>query len=246
MITIYADGSALGTPGPGGWAFLVENADGTRVSRCGAVADSTNNQMELLAAINALAFVNTLAEGVIHCDSQYVVKGVNEWRKGWERKGMRRADGKPVLNAALWKDLYAQVDAHPKIRFEWVKGHADSQGNNDVDLLARGAAEMLRDNPKAVRRIDAPLTVESFKPIEPVIEKAIDRLQADIAKLTSLAKMADSRGWEAAKEVFQEDAGSWVIRYNMALGAPPIDFLLKSEDDAVVRLLGQIQHGVYA
>lgn len=259
MITIYADGSALGTPGPGGWAFIVENKDGTKVSRCGAVDNVTNNQMELMAATNALLFVDSNAKGVIRCDSQYVVKGVNEWRKGWEKRGMRKADGSAVLNAGYWKDLYKAVDAHPGIRFEWVKGHADDQGNNDVDLLARSAAETLRDSPNDARRLDASLTPVPPKTVprssklppveirfEPAIAYALDALSSDIEKLTQLSQIGESRGWEAAKGMFGDKAGTWVLRHNMSLGGPPIDFLLNGKDDAVATLIAQIEHGVYA
>lgn len=260
MITIYADGSALGTPGPGGWAFIVQNADGTKVSRCGAVDNVTNNQMELMAAINALLFVDRNAKGVIRCDSQYVVKGVNEWRKGWEKKGMRKADGSAVLNAGYWKDLFKAVDSHPGIRFEWVKGHADDQGNNDVDLLARSAAETLRNSPSDAQRLDpspapVPLKVvprsSKLPPmtedqIEPAILQAMTKLQCDMEKLTQLSQIGESQGWEAVKGMFGDKAGSWVLRHNISIGGAPIDFILDGRDETVVKLITHIEHGVYA
>ena len=245
MITIYADGSALGTPGPGGWAFCVLNDGLLTEEHSGSAANVTNNQMELQAAIEALRHVGPLQSGIVRCDSQYVVKGINEWRKGWERSGWRKSGGGAVLNAGLWRSLFTLVDAHPGLRFEWVKGHDADKYNNLVDRLARTAAENLRDHGRG-RRIDAPLAESSFTMVEPAILQAMTKLKSDMEKLTQLSQIGESQGWEAVKGMFGDKAGSWVLHYNMSLGAAPIDLLLDGRDDKVVTLIARIEHGVCA
>lgn len=140
----YADGSSLNNPGPAGWAVLIIKPDGTRETLVGSVAAATNNSMELRAAIVALRALPNDATGALLSDSEYVVKGVTSWRKGWEAKGWRNAKGQPVANAGLWRSLFQLSDQHPGIRFEWVRGHAGEEGNTLVDTLARAEAEKVR------------------------------------------------------------------------------------------------------
>lgn len=140
----YADGSSLYNPGPAGWAVLIIKPDGTRQTVVGSAAMATNNAMELRAAIEALKALPSDATGQLLSDSEYVVKGVTSWRKGWEAKGWRNAKGQPVANADLWRTLFLLSDQHPGIRFEWVRGHAGEEGNTFVDTLARAEAEKVR------------------------------------------------------------------------------------------------------
>lgn len=140
----YVDGSSLYNPGPAGWAVLVIKPDGTRETLVGSAALATNNAMELRAAIEALKALPSDATGVLLSDSEYVVKGVTSWRKGWEAKGWRNAKGQPVANADLWRTLFLLSDQHPGICFEWVRGHAGEEGNTLVDTLARAEAEKVR------------------------------------------------------------------------------------------------------
>jgi len=136
----YADGSSLHNPGPAGWAVLIVHPDGTEQMRVGSEPHATNNQMELRAAIEALQALPHGASGVIHCDSEYVVRGVTEWRLAWERRGWRNSKGQPVANADLWRALHRLSDERPGVRFAWVRGHAGDHANEFVNMLARDQA----------------------------------------------------------------------------------------------------------
>ncbi|KAA5602832.1 ribonuclease HI [Blastochloris sulfoviridis] len=142
--TAYADGSCLGNPGPGGWAVLIITADGASRTLSGGEPNTTNNRMELTAAITALNALPADAPALLFLDSEYVVLGVNEWRPRWESQGWRNANGKPVANADLWRQLFAVVDARPLVELRWVRGHAGHRGNEIVDRLARAEAEKVR------------------------------------------------------------------------------------------------------
>lgn len=144
----YSDGSCLGNPGPGGWAYLIDYQDGMRQIGRGSTAAGTNNTMELSAAIECVLGLGNKAVGVLHTDSKYVVNGVNSWRAGWEKRGYRNSDGKPVKNLDLWRVLFAEIDARPGVQVSWVKGHATCEQNNLVDEHANAAA---RDQSAPVR-----------------------------------------------------------------------------------------------
>ncbi|MFG1372175.1 ribonuclease H [Xanthobacter oligotrophicus] len=141
MIVAHADGSALGNPGPGGWAAVIVAEDGTTVSLTGGEDHTTNNRMELRGATEALRALPTDTPSVLFCDSQYVVKGATIWRKGWESRGWKNANGKPVANPDLWQSLYAVLDTRPMVALRWVRGHAGTELNETVDRLARAEAE---------------------------------------------------------------------------------------------------------
>ncbi|MDR0741656.1 MAG: ribonuclease HI [Rickettsiales bacterium] len=139
MLKIWTDGSCLGNPGPGGWAFVA--TDGKNIAqRSGAEANTTNNRMELMAVIRALNAARNHAELEIHTDSQYVKNGMEAWMKNWKKNNWRTADKKPVKNQDLWKEL-DEVAANVKIHWRWVKGHAGNEMNERVDELARKSAE---------------------------------------------------------------------------------------------------------
>ena len=136
-ITAAADGSALGNPGPAGWAWYV-NDD---CWRAGGWPHGTNNQGELMAVLDLFrATAHMPGEDLlILCDSQYVINAVTKWMPGWKRKGWRKADGKPVLNVDLLKDI-DQALVGRKYTFEWVRGHAGHELNEAADVRARAAA----------------------------------------------------------------------------------------------------------
>ncbi len=136
-ITAAADGSALGNPGPAGWAWYV-NDD---CWRAGGWPHGTNNQGELMAVLDLLRATSHLRHEDLHilCDSQYVINSITKWMPGWKRKGWRKADGKPVLNVDLLKELDREL-AGRKYKFEWVKGHAGHDLNEAADERARAAA----------------------------------------------------------------------------------------------------------
>lgn len=136
-ITAAADGSALGNPGPAGWAWYV-NDD---CWRAGGWPHGTNNQGELMAVLDLFRATAHLPEEDLRvlCDSQYVINSITKWMPGWKRKGWRKADGKPVLNVELLKELDREI-AGRKYTFEWVKGHAGHDLNEAADVRARAAA----------------------------------------------------------------------------------------------------------
>ena len=142
MLKIWTDGSCLGNPGPGGWAFVA--TDGKNVAeRCGGEKDTTNNRMELMAVLRAITAAHRHSEIEIHTDSQYVKNGMMSWVKNWKRNNWRTADKKPVKNQDLWVALDAAAEKI-KIHWVWVKGHAGEELNERCDELARGAAEKLK------------------------------------------------------------------------------------------------------
>jgi ribonuclease HI len=140
---VYTDGACLGNPGPGGYAALILIDDDEQVIS-GRDPDTTNNRMELTAAIHALEALPSGLPAVVHSDSQYVVKGITEWLPGWKRKGWRTGDKKPVANQPLWERLEA-LAVEREVTWRWVRGHAGHEQNERVDGLANaeamGAAE---------------------------------------------------------------------------------------------------------
>ena len=149
--TAYTDGSCIGNPGPGGWGVHIEQPDGRVVEAGGGEIRTTNNRMELRAAIEALRLTADAPLVAIVTDSQYVRRGVLEWLAGWQRNGWRTADKKPVKNADLWQELLAAVASH-RIEWRWVKGHAGHAENERVDRLADAAARAAG----GARRADLP------------------------------------------------------------------------------------------
>jgi len=136
-IIAAADGSALGNPGPAGWAWYIDDSRW----RCGGWKRGTNNQGELTAVLDLLRQTAHSDEPLhILCDSQYVINSVTKWMKGWKRKGWKKADGKPVLNVEVMKALDQAMQGR-EVTFEWVKGHAGHELNEKADALANGAAK---------------------------------------------------------------------------------------------------------
>jgi len=139
-LVVNTDGACHKNPGKGGWAAFWEGAGGA-IELIGGEPLTTNNRMELQAPLRALWAIKDVgftSPILIRTDSQYVVQGVHEWRAGWERRGYRGSDNKPIKNLALWKALFAVVDASPgKVRFEWVRGHNGDPGNERADVLAQ-------------------------------------------------------------------------------------------------------------
>ena len=133
-VIAYTDGACKGNPGPGGWgAHLRWNAHEKQL--CGGEKLTTNNRMEMMAAIQALESLREPCRIVLHTDSTYVMKGITEWMPGWKRKNWKTADGKPVKNVDLWQRLDAARLRH-EVEWRWVKGHAGDPGNELADQLA--------------------------------------------------------------------------------------------------------------
>ena len=138
MIKIYTDGSCLGNPGNGGWAaIIIEDEKKTRIK--GSKKDTTNNQMELLAPIKALKKIPKGSNVQIFTDSKYVKSGITEWIHNWKKNGWKTASKQPVKNKDLWTEL-DQMTNEFQIKWSWVKGHSTDVLNNEVDLIAREAA----------------------------------------------------------------------------------------------------------
>ncbi|MDO8380847.1 ribonuclease HI [Phenylobacterium sp.] len=144
-VVIYTDGACSGNPGPGGWGALLISG-GHRRDICGGEPDTTNNRMELMAAIQALEALNKPCEVELHTDSTYVMKGISEWIHGWKKRGWKTADKKPVKNEDLWRRLDTARERHT-VDWRWVKGHAGHELNEHADALAgRGLKEALAAN----------------------------------------------------------------------------------------------------
>ena len=138
MIKIYTDGSCLGNPGNGGWAAIIID-DKKKIQIKGSKKDTTNNQMELLAPIKALKKIPKGSNVQIFTDSKYVKSGITEWIHNWKKNGWKTASKQPVRNKDLWTEL-DQMTNEFQIKWSWVKGHSTDVLNNEVDLIAREAA----------------------------------------------------------------------------------------------------------
>ena len=135
LVEVFTDGACKGNPGPGGWGALLR-CDGVEKSLFGGEADTTNNRMELMAAIEGLAALKEPCEVILTTDSQYVRKGITEWLTGWKRNGWRTAAKQPVKNSDLWQRLEKAELPH-RVEWFWVKGHNGHVENERVDELAR-------------------------------------------------------------------------------------------------------------
>jgi ribonuclease HI len=140
-VELWTDGACRGNPGPGGWAAILI-ARGREKTISGAEALTTNNRMELMAAIRGLEALTRPCEVLLHTDSLYVMKGVTEWLPDWKRRDWRTADKKPVKNVDLWQRLDAQVARHA-VSWKWVRGHAGIERNEQADRLANEAIDTL-------------------------------------------------------------------------------------------------------
>jgi ribonuclease HI len=141
-VVIYTDGACSGNPGPGGWGAILI-AKGAEREIMGGEADTTNNRMEMTAAIRALEALKRPCVVELHTDSQYLRQGVTEWLAAWKRRGWRTADNKPVKNEDLWRALDAARARH-EVSWRWVKGHNGHPLNERADALARKGLELAR------------------------------------------------------------------------------------------------------
>ena len=146
-VVIHTDGACSGNPGPGGWAAILAFGESEKELKGGELL-TTNNRMELMAAIAALEALKRPCRVDLHTDSQYLRSGITSWITKWKQNGWRTADKKPVKNADLWRRLDAALGDH-EIRWHWVRGHAGHDVNERADLLARGAIDEIRNNARA-------------------------------------------------------------------------------------------------
>jgi len=152
-VTIHTDGACSGNPGPGGWGAILEFGDKKREIKGGEI-HTTNNRMELMAAIMALEALKRACDVDLHTDSQYLRNGIMTWIHGWKKNGWKTSDKKPVKNVDLWQRLDAAL-GHHNIKWHWVKGHAGHDLNERADELAR---EGLAEARAAERGDNAPAT----------------------------------------------------------------------------------------
>ncbi len=141
-VEAFTDGACLGNPGPGGWAALLR-AKGTERLIAGGEPETTNNRMELMAAISALEALKRPCKVLLTTDSRYVMQGIEEWVPRWIANGWKTADKKPVKNQDLWQRLAAAAASH-QLRWQWVRGHNGHVENERVDVAAREQAEQYR------------------------------------------------------------------------------------------------------
>jgi len=142
-VEIFTDGACKGNPGPGGWGALMRYGD-TQKELWGGEAETTNNRMELMAAIKGLEALKRSCDVVLTTDSQYVRKGITEWIHGWRKNGWKTAAKKPVKNADLWQQL-DHLTARHNVEWRWVKGHSGHAENELADALAnRGVEDVLK------------------------------------------------------------------------------------------------------
>ncbi len=140
-VEIYTDGACRGNPGPGGWGVLLRN-NGNDQHFCGGEKETTNNRMELQAAIEGLRLLESGTDAILVTDSQYVRKGITEWITNWKRNGWKTAARKPVKNADLWQQLDLQSKRH-NVEWRWVKGHSGHVENEIADELANQGIDQL-------------------------------------------------------------------------------------------------------
>ena len=141
-VEIFTDGACRGNPGPGGWAALLRS-QGVEKMLSGAELETTNNQMELMAAIQGLEALNRASIVVLTTDSQYVRQGITQWIHGWKRNGWKTSQKHPVKNKTLWQRLDDAVEKHT-VEWHWVKGHSGHEENERVDMAANDAIDVMQ------------------------------------------------------------------------------------------------------
>ena len=140
QVEIYTDGACRGNPGPGGWGVLLRS-NGHEKELCGGALETTNQKMELLAAIKALESLKEPCQVELFTDSNYVKKGITEWIINWKKNGFKNSKKKPVVNAELWMRLDTIASQH-KVNWQWVKGHAGHIENERADALANRGLDL--------------------------------------------------------------------------------------------------------
>ena len=134
QVVIYTDGACKGNPGPGGWGVYMQYREHEK-EFYGGEMETTNNRMELMAAIMALEALKKTSTVALHTDSKYVLQGITEWMDNWKKRGWKTAAKKPVKNVDLWRRLDSAIEKH-EIKWTWVKGHSGDAGNEKADMLA--------------------------------------------------------------------------------------------------------------
>jgi ribonuclease HI len=223
-VIIHTDGACSGNPGPGGWAAIL--TFGNRAKELyGGEPNTTNNRMELMAAISALEALKRSSRVDLHTDSQYVQNGISKWIHGWKRNGWKTADKKPVKNGDLWQRLDAAATRH-QVRWHWVRGHAGHDMNEHADELARqGIAE--------VRKTGEPFSAEAqaSAPSNPSPPRTED--EALLRRAIALSEAAVELGARPFGAVVTDDAGRVVAEAKGLPSVEPRDWTAHSEMQAL-------------
>ncbi|MFO0827260.1 MAG: ribonuclease HI [Phycisphaerales bacterium] len=144
-VELYTDGACSGNPGPGGWAYILRHPEsGTERVGSGGEARTTNNRMELLSVIEGLRAIRSPAQVRLVSDSEYVVRGLNEWLDGWKKRGWRKADKSPVLNRELWEAL-DELRLKHRVEAHWIRGHRGHEFNERCDRMAVGEIKRMTE-----------------------------------------------------------------------------------------------------
>jgi len=167
IVIIYTDGGCSGNPGPGGWAAVLQYGE-HRKELSGRFRDTTNNRMEMRAAIEALEALKWPVQAQLYTDSTYLRRGITDWIKGWQARGWLKADKKPVKNRDLWQRLLKATERHEPaggVEWLWTKGHAGDPGNERADELANAASQSVTDtDPVDVDESESPPDLFNVEP----------------------------------------------------------------------------------
>ena len=186
-VTIYTDGGSKPNPGPGGWGAILITQGAHEKELSGRAPNTTNNRMELTAAIEALRALDGPSDVTLYTDSEYLRNGITSWMAGWIKRGWQRAGGKPVENEDLWRSLDAETRRHT-IDWKWVRGHAGNAYNERVDELATRARRGLPPSENIPRRVEPPVTAPA----------ATARFEIALRIALAYKNSQPSGGWAAA------------------------------------------------
>ncbi len=223
-VTIHTDGACSGNPGPGGWAAILTFGNREKELNGGA-PDTTNNRMELMAAISALEALKRPSRVDLHTDSKYVQDGISKWIHNWKRNGWKTADKKPVKNGDLWQRLDAAAQRH-QVHWHWVKGHAGHDMNERADELARQAIAEVRQTGEAFSA-----EVKSPAPSDPPRHSAED--EALLRRAVALSEAAVELGGRPFGAVVTDNAGRVVAEAKGLPSVEPRDWTAHSEMQAL-------------
>ncbi len=215
-VVIHTDGACSGNPGPGGWGAILTFGDREKELR-GGESNTTNNRMELMAAISALEALTRRSDVALYLDSEYVRKGISQWIYNWKRNGWKTADKQPVKNAELWQRLDAAVGRH-EVNWHWVKGHAGHDYNERADELARSAIAQIRKSPTPFSEVVAPPDQVSKPRAAKVENSNIDEML--VRKAIALSEAAVAQGGRPFGAVITDGDGKIIAE---AKGLPSVD-----------------------
>jgi len=223
-VTIHTDGACSGNPGPGGWAAILTFGNREKELN-GGEPDTTNNRMELMAAISALEALKRPSRVDLRTDSKYVQDGISKWIHNWKRNGWKTADKKPVKNGDLWRRLDTAVARH-QVHWHWVKGHAGHDMNERADELARQAIAEVRKSGEAFSA-----EVKSAPPSDPPPHSAED--EALLRRAIALSEAAIELGGRPFGAVVTDDGGRIVAEAKGLPSVEPRDWTAHSEMQAL-------------